>query len=251
LRCANASSPRLARGSFVFASRKPKSTDQYQGRAQFELIRPEILPVQVRQGRPFPFDAVRLINLQPREAQEPYQFGRLVQMAFDKAGSELCGISGHVDDDRRLERVVRKGTRPRCRRATGDGKAVPRAAEPVRARNEIVSGYRDAIREFEQAQQVVGINGMVASCLADAFRELTQIDARTACRPKPFAHSLEVVDRKRVRQRLVDQLRHGFAGIGQGHREILYQRLLSELRCRKRELDGNFFSRARFGRITA
>lgn len=75
--------------------------------------------------------------------------------------------------------------------------------------------------------------------------------ARTACRPKPFAHSLEVVDRKRVRQRLVDQLRHGFAGIGQGHREILYQRLLSELRCRKRELDGNFLSRARFGRITA
>ncbi len=131
-----------------------------------------------------------------------------MQVAFYEAGGQLCGITGHVDDDRRLERIVRESAGPRRRAGAADGKAIARAAEPVRTRNKIVARRPDTLREIQQPQQVLGVDGMIAAQLPDAFGELTQVDARAARRSELFAHGLEVVDCQRMRQRLFDQLRH-------------------------------------------
>ena len=54
----------------------------------------------------------------------------------------LGGIAGHVDDDRGLERIVREGTGPGRRAATGDGQSVARTAETV---GDIVESVRNVV----------------------------------------------------------------------------------------------------------
>ncbi len=191
------------------------AADQHEGWAEFEFVGFEILPVQVRKGSSFPLDAVRLIDLQPCETQQPRQFRGLVQMAFCEAGGDLRSIAGHVDDHRRLERVVRESACPCCGAAACNREPVAGAAQAMGARDEVVMRRTDALRKIDKAQQVFGVHGMVATCFPDALGEFAQVDPRAARRPESLTHGFEVFDSKRMRERFFDQVRYGFAGIGQ------------------------------------
>ena len=189
-----------------------------------------------------------MVDLDARESQQPDDVRGFVQMPFHEARRELRRVAGHIDDDRCLERIVRKRTGPGRRTSAGDREAVTRAAEPVGARDQVVVRRGDAPRQVDQAQQVIGVDGVVAARIADAVREFAQVDSRAAGRPELFAHGIEVFDGQRMRQRLLDQLLQGVARFGQCFREILHQRLLVELGGGEREPDGDLFARARLGR---
>ena len=136
-------------------------------------------------------------------------------MTCYEAGGDLRSIAGHVDDHRRLERIVRESTCPRCGAAARNSEPVAGAAEAMGARDEVVMRRIDALRKFDKTQQVFGVHGMVAACFPDALGEFAQVDSRAARRPESLTHGFEVLDSKRMRERFFDQVRYRFAGIGQ------------------------------------
>ena len=181
--------------------------------------------------------------------QQPNKLGGFVQLPFDEARRELGRITGHVDNDGRLERVVRKCASPGCRAVACNGEPVTRASQAVAALDDPMPGRIEPLVEVDQAQQVIGTDRVIGGSVTDAGCKVLEIHAR-ACRVLQFlGDGVEVFDGKRARERLVNQLGDGLAGLGQCFCEALHDRLLVVLGCRERQPDCHFLARTGLGRV--
>ena len=222
------------------------TADQHEGRADCQFLFAQILPVQARECVALPVGTVGLVDFNVRQTQQTNQIGGLVQVPLDQSRGELRRVASHINEGRYLERIVRKRSSPGGGAAARDGQTVTGAAEAMFTLNEAVVRRVDSVGKIDQAKEMVGVDGVVAGRVPDAFCQIFEIDAWARGAFQFLGHRIEVFYREGARERLVNQSRNRLARHSERFRKALHERLLMELGRGESQLDRHLFAGASF-----